>query len=129
MGINKKTIITKNDEYTEETSTELNQGQTNRGFGLINFTDRYQQECSLQDSSLATEAAIWLGVDNTGPELTGPTGQRNEPVGARMHLTQTMVKQLLPFLTKFAQTGEYIANMKVKPTQAKQKSPKKTKKL
>jgi hypothetical protein len=40
--------------------------KTSRGFGLIKFSDRYGQHCSLQESSLATEGAIWLGVDNTG---------------------------------------------------------------
>jgi len=100
------------EEY-ERTRTVLERSKTARGFGLIEFADRYGQHCSLQDSSLATEAAIWLGVDNTGPNIKGgPNEQYNEPVNARMHLTQDMVKQLLPFLTEFAETGEYISNMK-----------------
>lgn len=104
-----KTSIVNDYEYTE---TELERGIGGRGLGSIKFDDRYQQRCSLQDSSLATEAAIWFGVDNTGPQLTGPMGDKNANVGVRMHLTQSMVKQLLPFLTMFAETGEYIANMK-----------------
>lgn len=86
--------------------------KTERGFGRIEFADRYGQECSLQDSSLATEPAIWFGVDNTGPDLNGPSGKRNEQVGVSMHLTQEMVKELLPFLKWFAETGEYIFEMK-----------------
>ena len=78
---------------------------TSRGFVLYRFEDRYGQRCSLQQSSLATEAALWFGVDNTGPHLEGPGGQRNEPVGARMHLTRLQAQALLPLLTHFAETG------------------------
>lgn len=65
--------------------------KTNRGFDLIEFTDRYDKECSLQKSSLATEDAIWLGRDSKE---------------ARMHLTQEMVAKLLPYLQKFVETGD-----------------------
>lgn len=98
------------EEYSR-TKTVLKKDKTERGFGVIAFTDRYHQQCSLQDSSIATEAAIWLGVDNTGPQLNGPSGKQNEKVQARMHLTQAMVKQLLPYLKEFARTGNYIAEM------------------
>ena len=107
----KKTIIKDCNEY-EITESTLDFGKTGRGFGLIKFDDRYAQQCSLQDSSLATEPAIWFGVDNTGPQINGPVGMKSEEVHVRMHLTQAMVQQLLPYLTKFAETGEYIANMK-----------------
>lgn len=100
-------------EDYERTKTVIEKGKTGRGFGLITFSDRYQQVCSLQDSSLATEPAIWLGVSATGPILDGPNGQKNEDVNSRMHLTQAMVKQLLPYLQEFANTGEYVANMKI----------------
>lgn len=63
--------------------------KTQRGFSIVNFTDLYGAECSLQKSSLATEDAIWLGVDT-----------------ARMHLTQEQVSELLPLLQKFVNTGE-----------------------
>ena len=40
-----------------------------RGFYYHEFTDMYGEKCSIQDSSLATEPAIWLGCDeNTKPE-------------------------------------------------------------
>lgn len=81
----------------ERTLTILEKTKTERGFGLITFEDRYNQICTLQDSSLATEAAIWLGVSNTGIRIEGPNKTKNEDVNCRMHLTQAMVKQLLPF--------------------------------
>lgn len=70
--------------------------KTDRGFVRADFVDKYGSQCSLQKSSLATEDAIWLGVhkDFLGSEAT------------RMHLTQEHVRALLPFLTKFAETGE-----------------------
>jgi len=108
MGIKK--IEDGDQEYT---ITELVKDETPRGFGIIMFEDRYGQKCSIQDSSLATECAIWFGIDNTGPQLEGPSGQRNEQIGARMHLTQAMVKQILPILKEFAKTG-FIANVKLK---------------
>lgn len=65
--------------------------QTERGFDITNFKDRYDFECSLQKSSLAFEDCIWLGVDEN-----------------RMHLTQDMVKELLPYLKRFIDTGELL---------------------
>lgn len=98
----------------ERTSTVLKKETISRGFGLIRFLDRYGQVCSLQDSSLATEAAIWLGVTNTGDVIEGPvTRESNEDINVGMHLTQSMVKQLLPYLQKFAETGDYIRDIEV----------------
>jgi len=68
---------------------ELDIRKTDRGFAIVEFTDRYGNPCSLQGSSLATEDAIWLG-DNE----------------ARMHLTQETVAALLPLLEGFVNTGE-----------------------
>jgi len=66
---------------------------TDRGFQIINFIDRYDAECSLQKSSLATEDAIWFGCD-----------------GDRMHLTREQVSELLPYLISFVETGELCNN-------------------
>jgi hypothetical protein len=110
MKLVSSTKFLEGDTY-EVTDTVLEKAETRRGFGVINFLDRYNQVCSLQDSSLATEPAIWFGVDNTGPYMSGPSGERSEDVQNRMHLTQSMVKTLLPYLTKFAETGEYISSM------------------
>lgn len=81
-------------------------GKTQRGFSLGEFKDDYGQICSIQLSSAASKRCIWLGVVNTGPNLEGPTGKRNEDVYARMHLTREDVKKLLPLLQKFADTGD-----------------------
>lgn len=102
--------------------------QTERGFDYSNFTDRYGAKCSIQKSSLATEDAIWLGVDDAEPRIMsrdaiklGLREQTNDErdngwvpfeipkevlLSTRMHLTQEHVKQLLPILQKFAETGE-----------------------
>jgi hypothetical protein len=86
---------------------------SSRGLGYLKFNDRYDQVCTLQNSSLATEPAIRLGVTNSGPQIPGPTGNVNEDIKLmKMHLTQKMVTNVLPYLTKFARTGDYIANMK-----------------
>lgn len=71
--------------------------RTERGFAIAEFTDLYGSECSIQESSLATEAAIWLGVD---------THHAAGDVNARMHLTQDMAAALIPLLERFVKTGE-----------------------
>lgn len=73
----------------------MNWSVTNHGFQVARFKDRYNQKCSLQESSLATEACIWLGVDM---DLNGKES-------SRMHLTQDMVTELWPILKNFAETG------------------------
>jgi hypothetical protein len=96
----------------------LKQSKTNRGFGLIEFRDRYNEPCSLQKSSLATEDAIWFGRDDVKPKIMAReiredlTGWIELPlpegadITARMHLTREQVKQLLPALQHFVETGE-----------------------
>jgi hypothetical protein len=102
------------EEY-EQTETELFKDVSPRGFGVISFQDNSKQECSLQDSSLATEPAIWLGINIADPKLfTSGRGWEDYlippdvMINTRMHLTQSMVKQLLPFLIKFSETGDYV---------------------
>jgi hypothetical protein len=67
--------------------------RTARGFARADFKDRYGAACSIQQSSLATEDCIWLGVDL-------PDGQ------GRMHLSQEMAADLIPLLERFIATGE-----------------------
>ncbi|WP_197094662.1 hypothetical protein [Microvirga massiliensis] len=62
--------------------------RTDRGFVIGEFTDRYGAKCSIQDSSLAGEACIWLGTEN------------------RMHLTQGMAAALIPLLQRFVAHGD-----------------------
>lgn len=71
---------------------------TSRGFRRAEFSDKYGDECSIQESSLATEHAIWLGC-NEGRHVEGVCL-------ARMHLTQELASQLLPLLQYFVDSGE-----------------------
>ena len=100
-----KTVIVKIDgeDYERTLLDTLKKDKTSRGFGYYEFNDKYGQKCSLQDSSLATEPAIWFGVD---------VNLKGEEIGERMHLTQEQVKALLPVLIYFADTGEYIRDFK-----------------
>jgi len=99
-------------------------GKTPRGFSTAEFVDRYGAKCSLQKSSLATEDAIWFGINEPDPQITASNAKKlGIPCGTetgwvkyeipeevlintRMHLTQEMVIELLPLLQKFAETGE-----------------------
>lgn len=97
---------------------------TARGFPVIEFTDRYGADCNIQESSLAEEAAIWLGVKDAQPQImavdaaaagvvTDATcGWVPYPIPkevlltTRMHLTQAQVAELMPVLQHFVDTGE-----------------------
>lgn len=92
--------------------------KTERGWDYIEFKDRYEQTCSIQKSSLAFENAIWFGLNDAEPQIMakdtpqGGTGWVPYSIPdevilhTRMHLTQEQVKELLPILEKFAETGE-----------------------
>jgi len=101
--------------------------ETNRGFGLIEFTDFYKNECHIQDSSLAEHSCIWMGIRNPkirilcsdanriGIDTKGQsTGWMDYPIpenvliSSAMHLSQDQVKKILPVLKYFAETGNYI---------------------
>lgn len=110
---------------------ELKYGFTKRRFPYVTFKDRYDAECSIQLSSLATDNAIWFGVDNANPQIMawdahrlglehllsdGPErlhGWVAYPIieevlfTTRMHLTQEQVKALLPILQFFAEHGTF----------------------
>ncbi len=93
---------------------DLIHSHTARGFSLINFTDRYGVKCSLQKSSLAEDDAIWFGCDDIGLKRLVPGRgwtevpmDSNTQANTRMHLTQEMVKALLPALIEFAETGDF----------------------
>lgn len=71
---------------------------TSRGFAVARFRDHYESECSLQKSSIVSdEECIWLGVDRS---FDGERGS------CRMHLTQEMVRAMLPALQHFVDHGE-----------------------
>jgi hypothetical protein len=102
----------------------LELGETCRGFSIGTFTDLYGVPCSLQKSSLASEDAIWIGVDDPQPKVMACeaaivgvvtdqiTGWVKYPIpgqvemATRMHLSREQVRQLLPLLQRFADTGE-----------------------
>lgn len=91
----------------------MKRNKTNRGFGKYKFLDRYNIECSLQKSSIATEDCIWLGCEDADPKVCVPGKgwvniylPEDTCINTRMHLTQEQVKKLLPILTKFVETGE-----------------------
>lgn len=96
----------------------INRTKTNRGFTLIEFKDYYDAKCSLQKSSLATEDAIWLGIDDADPKIMasktpqGGTGWIKYEIpddvmlSTRMHLTRKQAKQLVDALNVFIETGE-----------------------
>lgn len=106
----------------ERIPMEIAYGDTGRGFSLCTFKDHYGLECSVQDSSLADDACIWLGIDNprvqvfvpNGPAVDGKDSWRplEKPANAdcllvdsRMHLTREMAMGLLPVLQRFIETG------------------------
>ncbi len=91
----------------------MNMEQTERGFQRIDFKDYYKVECSLQKSSLAMKDAIWLGCNDADPKILIPhqgwtsVDMPEEYVAnTRMHLTQDQVRELLPYLINFVETGE-----------------------
>ncbi len=102
----------------------MNLKKTERGFDIFCFEDRYRNKCSLQKSSLATEDAIWLGIDNANPKILAHDAKRlgiqtdekngwieyqipkEVLISTRMHLTKEQVIELLPILQNFAYTGE-----------------------
>ena len=87
---------------------------TNRGFDIEEFADLYDNKCSLQKSSLATEDCIWFGIADPRVQERVPDGvgwrdvelPDSALISSRMHLTQDMVRNLLPYLQRFADTGE-----------------------
>lgn len=83
--------------------------EKNHGFLRGEFEDSSGQKCSIEESSCATKTAIWIGVDNTGPNVTGRTGSGigyNADVNVQMHLSKELVADLLPTLMYFAANGE-----------------------
>lgn len=98
---------------------------TSRGFSYGEFTEANGNKCSLQISSACEdEALMWLGFDKIGLKTFTPyTGGWKDILedeikqkfncqdilsNTRMHLTQSQVQALLPYLTKFAKTGEFV---------------------
>lgn len=102
----------------------MNASKTERGFSTIEFLDRYGDACIIQKSSLATEDAIWFGIQNACPQIMASEAQaagidtdettgwvpypipKNVLLSTRMHLTRELVAELMPILQRFVDTGE-----------------------
>ena len=87
---------------------------TDRGFELVRFIDLYGAKCSLQQSSLATQDAIWLGTDDADPKfLVEGKGWVDYPISkdvmfnTRMHLSVDDLKDLLYHLHIWLNTGSF----------------------
>lgn len=74
---------------------------TGRGFGRKDFDDLYGQHCSIQESSLGTEEAYWIGVHNTGPYCSINGDHQYNQDSNRMHLSRKQVVNLINELVKF----------------------------
>lgn len=79
--------------------------RTSRGFELVRFVDLNNVPCSIQASSLATSAAIWLGTDDAKPKiLKEGLGWVPYPISdevllsTRMHLERGEVEALVNHL-------------------------------
>lgn len=88
--------------------------KTNRGFQVVEFADFNGVKCSLQQSSLATEDALWLGCNDADPKVLvkGQGWQSVEmPEGytanTRMHLSRKQVKKLIGYLEQWHDTGGF----------------------
>ncbi len=96
---------------------DINKTKTHRGFDYNDFKDRDGVPCSIQESSLASEEAIWFGINDANPRIMeskvkkGGIGWIKYPIiddvlfDTRMHLTREQVKELLPILERFVETG------------------------
>lgn len=103
---------------------------TNRGFVIGEFEDLYGAKCSIQESSLAEEPAIWLGVHKPEisvmsvdakslppPKIVPDAGSGKNygwskyilpekvSVFSRMHLDIDMAKELVELLNYFIENG------------------------
>ncbi len=100
---------------TKEESDFIKPVSQGRGLKCYGFQDRYQTDCTIQDSSLAGEDAIWFGTDGKVEILhRDGTGWHDYPfptdaevcVHSRMHLTRKMAEELIPYLQHFVDCGK-----------------------
>lgn len=69
---------------------EIEHGKTERGFTIMEFKDHGGLASSLQDSSLATDDAVWLGRGSD-----------------RMHLNRAGVNAILPYLDLYLEETDF----------------------
>ena len=99
------------EEYTDDTAMHLK--FTEHGYPYYRFRDRYDADCVIQKSSLATENVIWMGIEKAEAKIfvqgygwIGYPLHEAVMINSLMHLTQEQVKEILPVLQRFAKTGE-----------------------
>jgi hypothetical protein len=79
---------------------------TKRGFRIDEFNDLYGKKCSIQESSLATRAAIWLGCEEgTHYDHEGRVVVIPQDCSARMHVDKPLARYLVRRLNTFLRTG------------------------
>lgn len=90
----------------------MNSKYTSRGFALVEFRDTNGVECSLQQSSIATDDRIWLGPSDPNPKRLVynegwlPTELPDDvQCTTRMHLDREQAAALIPLLQHFVDTG------------------------
>lgn len=96
----------------------MNLTKTDRGFTRYEFTDTNGRLCSLQESSIANEARIWLGANEIDLKhfipgvgwvevpLTTTMEHESYIANTRIHLNQEQAAALLPLLEAFVKTGQ-----------------------
>ena len=96
------------------------QKKTQRGFRVVEFSDLYRVKCSIQQSSLASQPALWLGVDDPEPKVMKMEAhlfglQPDPPIegwmpypipkqvllSTRMHLSREMATALIGHLQRW----------------------------
>ena len=84
--------------------------KTERGFGRYMFKDTYENQCSIQKSSIATEDRIWIGFDdlNLYDKISGKPVKAPDNVSAftRMHINREQAKAIVEVLNTFIETGD-----------------------
>jgi hypothetical protein len=70
--------------------------RTTRGFSILTFEDTHGREVIVKKSSFISEQAIWVG----------PVEPKEDGVSPLVLLDRNMVSALLPYLMKFAATGD-----------------------
>jgi hypothetical protein len=82
--------------------------KTKRTVNVQFFADKNGQECSIQKSNASIENCIWLGVDEPDVFYNEKRGYLPPDVKilSRMLLSQQDVRDLLPMLLHFAETGK-----------------------
>ena len=97
--------------------------KTERGFCVEKFFDSQGTKCSLQESSLATDYAIWFGPKDAEPTLNGVPAEPlinlkrlpdfddkgNILISTRMHLTEKLTRPIIKCLKIFLKGKNFKA--------------------